>query len=277
MPETATPADGAATAAYVYGVVPAAASPDLFAGVSGIAPGSCVELVVGGPLAAVVTDVAPAEFNERALEERLGDPGWLAEKARAHERVLERALAGGAVVPFRFGTIVRDRADVGRLLAERAQPLRDALERVAGRVELGVKAIAPPDLAERVRAGSAEARRLEEQLDGAAAGRRYLLEKQLGQAVAREAADLRARIAAESHATLSSLAVAAVANPPQRPELGGFEGDMLLNGAYLVAREGEAGFLAAVERLQERWREHAIRFEATGPWPPFNFVAGEAR
>ena len=46
---------------------------------------------------------------------------------------------------------------------------------------------------------------------------------------------------------------------------------MLLNAAYLVA--SDAALLEAVGELERRYRGYGIRFEATGPWPPYNFAA----
>jgi hypothetical protein len=267
-----TTSSGAAVAAYVYGVVPAgAASAELFSGVMGVAPGEPVEVVEHGLLAALVSRVPLGEFGEGAIEERLQDPEWLARAAQAHGRVLGHALAAGAVIPFRFGAIFHAGEDVTAFLARREGELARELRRVAGKVELGVKAVADADLADRVR-GVAEARRLEEALAVAAPGRRYLLEKQLRQVVAREASALRASIAEESHAALAAVADAGVLNPLQDGTVAGFEGDMLLNAAYLVGADAQDTLTAEVDALRGRFAAFGIRFELTGPWPPYNFV-----
>ena len=51
---------------------------------------------------------------------------------------------------------------------------------------------------------------------------------------------------------------------------------MLLNGAYLVAREREHEFEEASASLREQWEESGFELELTGPWPPYNFVSGSA-
>jgi hypothetical protein len=53
-------------------------------------------------LTALVSDVNRERFSEEALRTRLEDLEALEALARAHESVLETAMAGGAVVPFRL-------------------------------------------------------------------------------------------------------------------------------------------------------------------------------
>ena len=56
------------------------------------------------------------------------------------------------------------------------------------------------------------------------------------------------------------------------PELSGRRETMLLNGAYLVPVEGQAGFARAFEALRQEVGGHGIELVLTGPWPPYNFV-----
>ena len=80
------------TALYVYGVVRAGTDLDL-------------ELVDEGDLAAICGEVPLAEFGEEPLRRNLEDRAWLERTAQEHERVLERALAAGTVIPFRIATL----------------------------------------------------------------------------------------------------------------------------------------------------------------------------
>jgi Gas vesicle synthesis protein GvpL/GvpF len=89
----------------------------------------------------------------------------------------------------------------------------------------------------------------------------------------REAADrLAVTVAEEVHARLQDWASDAVLSPPQNRDLSGHEGEMLLNGAYLVETPKVGRLRELVGELQERHRALGIRLELTGPWPPYNFV-----
>jgi len=230
---------------YVFGVVPSDAAP---------APGTY--LVERGPLAAIAAEVSLAEFGEEVLPERLNDRAWLEEKVRVHEAVLQSFVGVTPVVPLRFGAIYHDLGDVRRLLAERGEGFEAVLERVRGRVELGVKAWFDPTRVTRPAAGS---------------GREYLQQRRDELSSARDAA----AVAAAAHERLASTADAAVVNRPHPRELTGRDEQMLLNGAYLVP-DGDETFAAEVARLAEEQLGAGITFELTGPWPPYNFAEDDA-
>jgi hypothetical protein len=240
------------TAWYVYGVVDAAAT---------IAPGR-LRLVEEGPLAAVVSAVPLSEFGEEALAERLNDRTWLEAHAREHEEVLQRVGGELTVVPFRFGVIYRDLADVAAMLRERERELKSALERVRGRIEVGVKA-----WADREQAGASLGGKPQDN----ASGRAYL-ERRLGeQERMQRAGALLAEIAQAAHERLLNHAEDGVANRPQPRELTGRDEAMILNGAYLVPGDGTA-LVAEAAALQAEYGARGVSFEVTGPWPPHNFV-----
>ena len=48
---------------------------------------------------------------------------------------------------------------------------------------------------------------------------------------------------------------------------------MILNGAYLVAGERVAAFQSELASLEKEYTDLGFRYEMTGPWPPYNFVA----
>jgi Gas vesicle synthesis protein GvpL/GvpF len=244
----------AAAAWYVYGVVSATTQPE------GTGIGSRpVELVPEGGVAALVSVVPADEFGEGSLRERLNDRAWLERTAREHEDVLERALAATAVIPFRLCTVYESRDGLREFLSAHGPALAGLLERLDGRVELGVKAYFAAAGPEREEAQS---------------GREYLLRRQREREEAEEAARFKAECARASHETLAAAAEEARANPPQPPELSGRTDEMLLNGAYLVRRDD--GRLAdAVAELESRYGGRGVTYEVTGPWPPYNFVPPE--
>ena len=91
----------------------------------------------------------------------------------------------------------------------------------------------------------------------------------------REAANALAReIAERVHARLADWATDAVTRPSQNRDLSGHEGEMLLNGAYLVESERVEGLSELVAELEARYSSLGARIELTGPWPPYNFVPG---
>jgi hypothetical protein len=256
---------------YLYGIVAAGAARGRLDQWPAIDPRHGVVTLTEGALAGVTSRVSLAEFDEAALPQRLGDAAWLEEKIRAHEQVLEGVLETTSVVPCRFCTVYRTEDDLRRFLSAHSESLVDALERVTGRVELGVKAFVDR---ERFASGSAlqdeSIRELSERVSGAEGGRAYMEGRRLEQLVTDELLRFKDNVAAELHERLRGMAVDGLQLPLQRPEVSGREEEMLFNGAYLV--EGRTAFERELATLAEQHRVDGVEVELTGPWPPYNFV-----
>ena len=250
------------TVHYVYGVLPAGQHPpDLARGPDAAE----VVLVEGHGLVAAVSELPDDRYGEEEFRAHAEDPVWLQELASAHHRVLASIALHGDVVPLRMPTLCRSRQRVLELLDTRADALRHALASVTGRVEWGVKLYAEPRPAEK------------DQVQ-AASGRDYLGQR-MAQGRARDEERLRRGDAVRAcHEVLASAAEHAVVNPPQDPALSGRRDPMVLNGAYLVARELESDFLAVLDaQAAGPCREAGLQAEVTGPWPPYNFSVTEDR
>ena len=46
---------------------------------------------------------------------------------------------------------------------------------------------------------------------------------------------------------------------------------MIFHSAFLLDRECVTDFRARVESMEADLRERGLTFEASGPWPPYNF------
>ncbi|MGN6217207.1 MAG: GvpL/GvpF family gas vesicle protein [Solirubrobacterales bacterium] len=263
------PGDSAELGYYVYGIVEGeAVLPEDLVGVDG----RHVPIPIReGDLTAVASRVDLAEFGEEGLRENLEDVAWLEEKARAHEGVLDGVLAHNTVVPMRLCTIYRGEDQVREMLRQERGGLAESLHHLHGRAEWGAKAIARPGALEQAameRIGDAE------EADGASSGVQYLNRKRSQGRAREEAGAIAEELAHAIHEPLAELAVEALLNPLQRPEVSGHEGDMLLNGVYLLDEEDVERFRAVAAELGERYREEGVEVGVTGPWPPYNFVKG---
>ena len=104
---------------------------------------------------AIVGRVDLAEFGEEPLRRNLEDRAWLEQAVAAHDGVLSGVVGATPLVPLRFGAVFRDEDGVREMLREREREFRDALERLRGHVELGVKVF----LARRARRATRRSRR----------------------------------------------------------------------------------------------------------------------
>jgi hypothetical protein len=249
-----------ATARYVYAVTRGLPGPSVD-GLTGLR-GSPVELVPHGDLQAVVTDVPLPEFSEQGLLENLEQLPWLEEVARTHDDVVRAVTAHAPTAPLRLATIFHDDDAVRSRLDEWREALVEVLDRIDGRAEWSVKVLAPPVPG---RTAAAD--------DAPASGAEFLRRKkaQAGDAAARQEAS--SRVAQSVHHELAAIADASRLLPAQDPQLTGHVGQMVLNGAYLVADSVQDTFAERVDAL--RMEHDEVTLEAGGPWPPYSFAVLE--
>jgi hypothetical protein len=233
-------------------------------------------------LTVLVSDVSLAEYGEAALRENLENLDWLDEVAREHHYVIDAAARLFPLLPVRLATVYSGDAAVCAALTSRCGQLRDALHRVGGRVEWGVKAYAaaPGDDAAGEQDGAGRAPAMVSAGDGddlepkteGGAGMAYLRRRRAQLTSARESRSAAVIGAQAVHAELTAKAMGTRLHPPQSAQLSGVRRSMLLNAAYLLETADCVTFTAAVAGQASAHPE--LRVELTGPWPPYSF-AGE--
>jgi hypothetical protein len=261
------PPEQAALGLYLYGIVRADVR------ISGDLPGVDapheVFLLEGNELAAIVSSVPLEEFGEEQLRENLNDVVWLEEKARAHEAVLETMLESTTVVPTRLCTIFADEKHVREMMGREGLVLVEALERLDGKSEWGAKAFAEPGALDRAATKRAAEQLGEEPLSPGAA---YMDRRRREARAREEAEEIADGWAQQIHERLARCASEALLNPLQRREVSGHEGDMLLNGVYLVESESVEQLQRVAAELGEEYHGLGVSVQLTGPWPAYNFV-----
>ncbi len=247
---------------YVYGVVGADA--ELGGSLPGVDPAQPVTILREDALAAVASQVPLKEFDEASLREHLADMTWVEATARAHERILDRIREQATVIPMRMCTVYRTEGGVREMLQREADALVEAIERLHGKAEWGVKGFV-----------GAERDRADEEPDaGPSSGAAYMQRKRTEREHRQRALEVAEEAANAVHDRLTSAADDAQVIPLQRPEVSGHDGAMILNGVYLVAEESLEAFLAEVHALQAEYESQGIELVPTGPWPAYNFVPG---
>lgn len=234
---------------YLYGVVRAGHRlPDGLTGV-GRPPGT-PWLLTAGATSAVVS-AAPDDLRARRRD------------LLAHQDLLLALAREGPVLPMRFASVAPGGATVREQLAACEDDHVEALERVAGRHELNVKAsVAEEGMAALVREDP-RVRRLREAVRR---GPGYEANIRLGEAVAAGLERRARQAAAEVVADLSVLAVEALDGPEA--------GDCVRSTSFLVDESAQAAFRTAAEQLANRHRA-SVRLRVTGPLPCYSFVAAE--
>jgi hypothetical protein len=256
---------------YLYGLL--GAGPLAGFPTEGMDPAYLAHALPHQGLQALVSRVELAEFGPEQLRANLDNLAWVAEKVLAHQRVLQTALASGAVVPLKFCTIYRSESCLREALAAHYDDLLRDLARLEGKGEWGVKVFCDgATLTAQAGEASERVRQLETEAAGKSEGAAYFVRKKLEQARGEEAERLSDACAQASHDRLAAHAADAVLNALHSREMTGREDQMILNGAYLVAEERLPSFRAELDSLGEEYGRLGFSYELTGRWPAYNFV-----
>ncbi|MEW5931770.1 MAG: GvpL/GvpF family gas vesicle protein [Gemmatimonadota bacterium] len=249
MSEDMAPADAGK---YVYCIIKSPRSREF--GNIGIGEGaSPVYTVQFGELAAVVSDTPL----------RIYDP--TRENVLAHEFVNETVMREHTVIPMSFGTLFRTESDIVELLKSTYQAFDDVLEKMADKIEFGLKVLWDRDrVIATLEQEHEEIRRLRDEIGRSAQSSTYFARMQLGRLVESALEEAGNAFVREIHEALKPAAVASRANKPI--------GDrMIMNAAFLVERDRESSFDERVKEISRKY-EQMLTFKYTGPWPPYNFV-----
>jgi hypothetical protein len=245
---------------YVYAVLAGGARASQVA--PAVLPGVAVETVQQGALAALVSVVPRCLFAADHADSRSADPDWVAERAEAHHRVVERAASNGPCLPLGFGTLFTSGAALRHWLAENAARMHRTLERLADKEEWALTLLEDaPAHAAWLETHDPDIKRLSEASRAAPPGTQFLLERRLARTL--EAA--RARHAAALGAMLMEGLQAMGGLVHQETALKG--------AAWSILADRQSGFLERAEALGHAvLADTGLALRASGPWPPYAFA-----
>lgn len=178
---------------------------------------------------------------------------------RHHEEIVEALMAIGTVLPVRFGTFLPDEIRAQHLLAAHYPSFATTLERVRGRVELGLRVLWPNDSGPTGAVSCSG----EERHSLRSSGRQYLMACLEEERRAQARRQIAHRLAEGIHRPLAGMAVESTLEVLPTPR-------MLLAAAYLVDRHRKDSMRAALKALASTFT--GLQFLLTGPWPPYHFV-----
>lgn len=241
----------AADGIYVYAIVRAGAP--LPKGLGGVgSPPAVLRTISQGRLDVVISD-APPQLRARRRD------------LLAHQELLTRLAEGGPVLPMRFGMVAPDEQTVLAQLAADESGHAATLDRLAGCVEINVKALPAQNALAAVVAEEKKVRQLRE------AARRnpgYEASLRLGEAIAGALTRRAATAGQHIQRELAPRARAVVSGPTVS--------GCALNLSFLVDRAESDAFLSRAQDFARAHREHA-EIRLAGPLPCYSFVSSDVR
>jgi hypothetical protein len=185
------------------------------------------------------------------------------ENVLAHQRVNETVMQQHTVIPMSFGTVFKTDDDIMELLRSAYDAFTDVLTKMQDKFEFGLKVLWDRDqIVREIEEEDEDIRRLKSEISSQK-GSTYFARMQYGRLIDAALQARSERYVSEVFRALRDVSVASRSNKPI--------GDrMIMNAAFLVARDMEAAFDRVVKDVGQRLDK--LTFKYTGPWPPYNFV-----
>jgi hypothetical protein len=222
-------------------------------------------------VAAVFSPVAMAEFDGETAQRNFQDPAWVVPRACWHDLVLRHVMERSPVLPVRFGAVFTAPEFIRDQLSRKRAEISGFLDRMSSREEWSLKAFGHLERTGAWLLRTDPALREKGRQAPASPGARYLHDRHLALQAARQARQLWRSAAGELREDLGRCALELQPLPLRRRDPSEREDEMIFHAAFLLEREGVADFRTRVEGLEAALRERGLTFEASGPWPPYNF------
>lgn len=239
----------AAPGKYLYGFVEGGFSP------SAELPG-----LAGAPVHTIRFEDVAAAVSDHPVEKL----SLLRRNLEPHHRVIRELSRQATFIPATFGHISENQDQILEVLRENHAGIREELDRLAGKVEMGIKLLWDVDsIFDFFVSSDRELRNRRDRVFGKS--RPTLEEKlELGAFFDKRLKQERERLGSQLVEALRPVTSEARMNPPTDEK-------MVLNAAFLIDGAREKEFEEALYRAA-RLFDSSFALDYSGPWPPYNFV-----
>ncbi len=244
------PAPAPSASKYLYAII--AVQPELHYAAAGLLDAD-IHTITAGSVSAVVSDVAPGRL--RAERRHLA----------THRDVLARLMAAATPLPVSFGTVAASAEAVRQILRQNQRSLVEQLNRVAGKVEMGLRVFWDvPNIFEYFISIHPELRAARDRLFGRRREPTQDEKLELGRLFENFLQEDRESCAEKVEEALSSAGV-------EHKRSKNRDEREILNLACLIARPDQPAFEAQVLEIAKLF-DNNYALDYNGPWPPYNFV-----
>jgi hypothetical protein len=221
----------------------------------------------------LIKNVPENEFSEENLKQNIADLLWLEANAREHIRVIGMIMEFTSVIPFKFGTIFNSVESLEKFITVYSASLLENFDFIRGKEEWSVKIYCHRQaLSKHIDELSEPAAALEKQIMASSPGKAFLLQRKKADLIQDEMDRICKKFGQSCFNELSKQSEANSLNNLLPKEVTGREDTMILNAAFLVAKEKVPEFKGSATKFGSREADSSFNFELTGPWPPFSFI-----
>ncbi|MBI5701013.1 GvpL/GvpF family gas vesicle protein [Candidatus Saganbacteria bacterium] len=223
-------------------------------------------------LYAVVSGEKEEEYGQENLEKNLSNLEWIKQKAALHEKVIEQIMEQVGVIPFKFGTLFNNEQNLKTMLIEHGEEFKSDLDRLADKEEWGIKTYCDKEkLIQNLKVENEEMKGIDDEINMASPGKAFILKKKKEELLNIVLSKTLNIYIQDSFNQLCKHCQEGCLNRLLPREATGKHEDMILNAAFLVARNKVPYFSQEVDCLNSDGKEKGVNFDLSGPWPPYNF------
>ena len=192
---------------------------------------------------------------------------------QAHEYVIDTLMQDMAVVPLKFGTILKDTSAAMQLLQDQEEHFKDLLTKFSGKEEWGVKVYVDRQaLMTHITHTEPRFATQQEQNGHISRGRAYLIERKKAEELKNYVDAQLAQASETIFQTFEKDSFEAKANTTLSQKTTGRKKDMILNAVYLIEKERINDFRQQEKSFIDSYSFMNLDIEFSGPWPPYNFT-----
>lgn len=268
---------------YLYCIVPARPAGPAPNGAGAGGPGLAqaareLKFIPAGDIQALVEAVPLEEFWGENLKKNLADINWVGSKVLRHNQVIGEAAQRWTAIPMKFGTVFESEESLQKVLREKRDGFRKLFSVLDGKEEWGVKVFCDINkLREHIIQTSENIRDIDAAMKDKSEGAAYFLKRKREGLISEESEKKMNEDATAIHEGLVKFADRNCLNKLQPKELTKKEGEMIINGAYLILKEKIEEFKSKATDLQSSYVDSGLELEISGPWPPYSFASLEGK
>jgi len=218
--------------------------------------------------------VSPDEFSEENLEKNFADFHWIETHTRDHINVIARIMKKHTVIPFKFGTIFKNKESLEKFIADYSLSLSETFQTIRGKEEWSVQIYCDKKvLNEQIIEFSEKVRILERQILESPPGKAFLFNRGKNVLIEQEIGRLMKKNGQKCFDEYKSISQECCINNLLPRELTRRQDDMILNASFFVDKKNRTDFIHIASLQEVKYRPAGFSFVVTGPWPPLSFVS----
>jgi len=180
----------------------------------------------------------------------------------------------GTVIPVKFGTIFNTKASLKKFITDYSDSLIENFHFVKEKKEWSAKIYCNRKvLCEHMDELSEEIAELEKTIMASSPGKAYLLKGKKTELVENEMDKICSEYGQKYYDEFNNLSESTNIDNLLPKEYSGRQDTMILNATFLVSENKSFDFINTVSKLAKESANLGFCVEATGPWPPFNFIS----